>query len=296
MENKDYYKILGVQENADKEAIKRAYRKLAKEYHPDKHKGDKAAEAKFKEISEAYNVLRDEKKRRQYDHMRKYGFHTGGFSGQQQPPFTQGGVHFDLSDLFNQARSGSRRTHAETQFDLDELFGLGGFGDIFERIFERGNGQSRRPRSAKGRDIHVTLEVPFEVAAKGGKTSFKIPERNKTYTITIQPGTDDGKKIKLKGQGHPGMNGRPSGDLILTVKVKKHRFFSTKGLDVYCEVPIDKSKAKKGAKIRVKTIYGNTVELKIPPKTKENKVFRLTGLGIKADGKTGDQYVKIKLK
>ena len=295
MENKNYYKILGVDENADKETIKKAYRKLAKEFHPDKHRGNKQAEEKFKEISEAYSVLRDEKKRKQYDHLRRYGF-SSGHSG----PFTSSnfqGVHIDLNDLFGHAKSGSRRTHGQADFNLSELFGFGGLGDIFGQVFERGNGfQQHQQRSVKGQDIHVNLHVPFETAAKGGKVSFFVPEKQKTYSIALAPATPNQKKIKLGGQGHPGMAGQSAGDLILTIAIKDHRFFTRKGLDIYCEIPLEKKKAKNGTKIRVKTIYGNKVELKIPAKTKGDKTFRLKGMGIRQNSSQGDQYVKIKVK
>ncbi len=295
MENKDYYKILGVEESADKETIKKAYRKLAKEFHPDKHRGNKHAENKFKEISEAYSVLRDEKKRKQYDHLRKYGFSSGHSDPFQSSNFQ--GVHIDLNDLFRHSKSGSRRTHGQADFNLNELFGFGGLGDIFGQMFEKGNGfQQRQQRPVKGQDIHVHLHVPFETAAKGGKVSFFVSEKQKTYSITLSPATTNNKKIKLKGQGYPGTTGQPAGDLILTIQINEHRFFTRRGLDVYCEIPLEKKKAKNGTKIRVKTIYGNTVELKIPAKTKGDKTFRLKGMGIRQNSSRGDQYVKIKVK
>jgi len=294
MENKDFYKILGVDEKASAAAIKKAYRELAKEYHPDKHKGEAAAEEKFKQISEAYNVLSDPKKRQEYDQMRRFGF-GGASAGAYRSP-NHPGVHFDLNDLFSRAGSGRRTTRSGADFDMDELFGFGGIGDIVSRLFEGGNGfQARSSRRGRAGDIHLKLNVPFETAALGSKISFHVPERGKKYAVDIPPGTPDGKKIRLRGQGHPGQPGTPAGDLILDVRVKKHRFFEYKGLDVYCQVPLDAKKAKQGTKIRVKTIYGDRVELKIPPKTKESKTFRLKGMGIKKGRQVGDQYVKLVL-
>ena len=227
---------------------------------------------------------------------------------------------------------------------------------MFDR--ENGFGQSAQ-RPTKSADIQARLEIPFEKAARGGKTVFSIDKETacsqckgtggkdgkqaevcqdcrgsgmismaqglfavnrpcprclgrgqvikepcwgcqgtgfikakKKYAVKIAPGTEDGRKIRLSGQGNPNENGS-SGDLIVTVKVPKHRFFRTKGYDVHCEIPLDKKKAESGTKVRVKTVYGSTVELKVPSKTDSGKTFRLKGMGIKREGRTGDQFVKI---
>lgn len=359
MANRDFYKILGVDEKAGSETIKKAYRKLAKENHPDTHPGDKAAEEKFKEISEAYNVLSDPKKRQQYDRMRKYGF----ASGQPGAGSYQQGLDFDLSDLFGGSFSGGRRRSSrQGDFNLDDFFGFGGLGDLFSQIFEKENGYAAT-RNKKGQDIHANLNISFETAVHGGKTVFSVnkditcsscggngakggqqpeicPECHgsgmvsmargafalnrpcprcfgkgkiirepcpdcrgtghqygvKKYSLNIAPGAEDGKKLRMKGEGKPGMNGEAPGDLIVTIRVAKHKFFRNVGFDIYCEIPIDKKKAKKGTKVRVKTVHGNMVELNIPANTTEEKTFRLKGMGIKNKGVKGDQYVKIKLK
>ncbi len=358
MAKRDYYDVLGVSEQASAEEIKKAYRNLAKKYHPDANPGDKTAEDRFKEISSAYDVLSDPQKRQQYDQMRKFGFAgmrpEGGFSSQ--------GFDFDLSDLFGfGTRSGGRRTRTRPS-EVDEFFRFSGLGDLFSQFFDRENGFGQSSRTESGMDIHAALEIPFETAALGGTAAFTInkeeicsdcrgsgaqagshPETcpqcrgrgmlfmsqgafsvtrpcprclgkgkiisqpcrscrgsgrqlvNKKYSVKIAPGAEDGQVLRLSGQGHPGGAGQKSGDLILTLKVGKHKFFQNKGLDVYCEVPIDKKRAKKGAKVRVKTIYGNTVEINIPPNSINGKTLRVPGMGIRGRDRVGDQYVKIKV-
>jgi molecular chaperone DnaJ len=358
MTGKDYYKILGVSEGASEEAIKLSYRELAKKYHPDKHAGDKQAEARFKEISEAYAVLRDSKKRQQYDQMRKYGLGSGGMGS----GFGGAGYNFDLSDLFGGAKSRGRRSRGADS-NMDELFGFGGLGDLFSQIFgaDARYGQAQQ-KTAQTRNIRSSLSVPFKTAAIGGKVVFNINkavschgckgtgakggnvtvcpdcsgsgmvsmsrgtfavnrpcprclgkgkiigeacltcggrghlQQDKKYAVNLEPGSKSGKKIRLRGQGNPGNNGVPAGDMILTLKVAKHRFFKNRGLDIYCEVPIDEKKAKKGTKLRIKTVYGNTVELNIPGNTDAGRTFRLKGMGIKGKERTGDQFVKIQIK
>ncbi len=294
MAHKDYYKILGVDDGADAATIKRAYRNLAKENHPDAHAGDKTAEARFKEISEAYAVLSDSRKRQQYDQMRKFGFGRSSNAGGFQQP----GFDFDFSDIFSQARGGGRRrTYRQGEFNLDEFFGFGGLGDLFGQIFDRSSDFTTQGQKTRvSNDIHKTLEIPFETAVLGGKTVLTVPEKgDKQFSLNIPAGTEDGKKLRLSGHGRQASFGMPQGDLIVTIKIGKHRFFSIDGMDIRCEIPLDRRKARKGTKIRVKTVYGNTVELNVPPNTTRSKTFRLKGMGIKSNGVQGDQYVKIKL-
>ncbi len=291
MANKDYYQILGVDDKADATTIKKKYRKLAKEYHPDAHPGDKTAEMRFKEISEAYNVLSDPAKRKRYDQMRKFGFRGAPSDG-----FNHHGHEFDFGDVFGQARG--RRQPRSGDFNLDDLFGLGGLGDLFGQIFERPHApHAGRSGFGNPRDIHATLEIPFETATLGGKAVFSVPEKNgKQFSLSIPPGTENGRKLRLPGQGRASTNGAPSGDLIVSVRVRPHRFFKCRGQDIYCEIPVARSLAAKGTRVRVKTIHGSTVELNIPPDTRQGKTFRLKGLGLKSKAATGDQYVKIRLK
>jgi molecular chaperone DnaJ len=358
MAKRNYYEILGVSENASSEEIKKAYRGLAKTFHPDANPGDKTAEARFKEIAEAYSVLSDSDKRKQYDQMRKYGFAGARPGG----GFYSHGIDFDLSDLFGGSfKSGRRSGSRQTPFD--DFFAFGGLGDLFSQMFERENGFGQTSqRARRGEDIRVNLEIPFETAALGGNAEFSIKKEDrcpdckgsgarsgkkpetcpdcrgsgtvsmaqgafavsrpcprclgkgkiirdpcktcggkgrvkvdKKYSIVIPAGAEDGKSLRLTSQGSPGDDGQQSGDLIVTLHVAPHRFFSRRGRDIYCEVPIDKKRAKQGTKVRVKTIYGNTVELNVPPVTNGGKTFRLKEMGIRSKDGVGDQYVKIKV-
>ncbi|HEX9653326.1 MAG TPA: J domain-containing protein [bacterium] len=360
MAKRDYYEVLGVPEKASAEEIKKAYRRLAKKYHPDANPGDRSAEDRFKEISEANDVLSHGQKRRQYDQMRKYGF-AGSRPGREG--FSQG-LDFDLSDLFGGgSKTGGRRTQRSGSFNLDDFFGFGGLGDLFGQFLDRENGFGQRgSRSSRGADIHATLDIPFEMAALGGTANFSItkdvvcsscygagaqagthpeicPEcqgsgmlsmsqgafsvnrpcprclgkgkiithpctncrgsgreqASKSYSVKIAPGTREGHILKLSGQGSPGDAGQKPGDLILTAKVGQHKFFKTRGLDILCEVPVDRGLAKKGTKLRIKTIHGNTVELRIPANSNGEKTFRLKEMGIRSKEAVGDQYVKIKI-
>jgi len=353
MPKRDYYDILGVSENASEDEIKRVYRELAKKYHPDKNRGDKTAEAKFKEISEAYNVLRDPAKRKQYDQMRKYGAFAGG------SPEGFGG--FDFSQFW---RPGTSRGRQSESFSFEDLFGFGGLGDIFGDFFDFGDRfrRERQGTSEKGETLYHELTIPFELAIHGGKQVINIsleepcqrcdgsgaapgikpitcPEcngrgtlsfsqgffavnrtcprcfgrgtiiekscpvcagtgvvrTNKNLFVTIPPGIADGTKLKLKGQGAAGTKNGPRGDIYITLHVAPHRFFTRKGNDIYCEVPLDIIQAIKGTKIRVKTVYNQKVDLKIPPGTRDGKTFRLKGLGVKSKTGTGDQYVTIRV-
>ncbi|NOY78437.1 MAG: DnaJ domain-containing protein [Calditrichaeota bacterium] len=284
MELKDYYKILGVSENATDAEIKKAYRNLAKQYHPDSHPGDKAAEEKFKDIAEAYDVLSDKEKRAKYDQLRKYGGPTPGGGINFDDFGDLGGIHFEFG-----GHPGGGTTFTDgTPFDLDDLFSrlFGGGRDTFTRT---------RRRTAPGQDVHVQLEIPFETAVKGGPYQFVVDlnGQHKNLSITIPPGVEDGTQLRIAGQGLPGPGGK-TGDMLVTIRVGKHRFFERKGHDVYCEVPIGVVQAMLGTKIRVKTVHGKKAELKIPPGTQCGQMFRLKGMGIQTpDGRKGDQYVKI---
>lgn len=353
MSKKDYYEILGVTENASDADIKKAYRKLAKEYHPDAHPNDKKAEERFKEISEAYAVLKDPQKRAKYDQMRKLGAFDGAGPG---------GVHFgdfnfsDLSSIFGQGqRSGGAR-----RFSFEDFGGLGGLGDLFSQFFDKSEGPRGGARPQDRGDAHVSMEIPFDLALQGGKYEFTVTKdeicsackgkggsevapcancggsghvqsgqgffslsrpcpqchgrgtvikkpcptchgtgsqrKNKSYSLKIPAGAHTGQKLRLKGQGSVTARGGAPGDLIVTLKVKQHHFFEVRGEDVFCEIPLKKSQAKAGTKIRVKTIDGKKVDLKIPAGTKDGAVFKMKDLGIARNGKKGCQFVKIKIK
>jgi len=280
--DKDYYKILGVSESASAEEIKLAYRELAKKYHPDARANDKAAEEQFKHISEAYSVLKDAKKRQQYDQMRRYGAFGPGYSSGQHINFE------DISSIFG-------RKSASRDFSFDT------FGDVFGQFFNDGESGSYRNR---GQDLEAEVTIPFELAITGGKYSFTLnPKeasafnrvREHKISVTLPAGIEDGKKICLKNQGEPGYNKGEPGDLILTVHIQTHPVFERQGVDIYCKTNINVIQAILGSKIKVNTIRGGKVELKIPAGTQNGKLFKLNGLGVTIHGKTGDQYVKVNI-
>ncbi|MFN2383947.1 MAG: molecular chaperone DnaJ [Gemmatimonadota bacterium] len=344
MAARDYYAVLGVPEDAPAGAIKKAYRKLARQHHPDKNPNNKASEERFKEISAAYAVLSDDAKRKQYDQLRKMppGFgRYGGGGGPGGPGGAPGGwQNIDLDDL--------------------QGFGAGGLGDILSSIF----GQRARPRESarpvrqRGADRQVELAVSFATAVKGGDITVTVPleeecarchgsggepgstvqtcpqcggsgrvavsqggfavqrpcprcygrgsliespcvvcqgegsvMRRRKVKVALPAGVNDGEKIRLTGRGEAGVAGGPPGDLLLTIKVKPDRFFTREGLDVLGTVPLNIVQAMLGTKIRVRTVHGSKIELKIPPGTQNGARFRLKGQGIQRGERTGDQYV-----
>ncbi|MBN2227050.1 MAG: DnaJ domain-containing protein [candidate division Zixibacteria bacterium] len=282
--SKDFYKTLGVAENASQDDIKKAFRKLAKQFHPDRNKGDKAAEERFKEISEAYDVLGDEKKRRQYDTMRKYGAFTGGPSFD---PRHSGG--FDASQF-------------ERFFRFDNAEGMDVFSELFGSIFGGGSpfrqARSRpRRRASRGRDAAVSLSVSFEEAMRGTEKTIvaKNPGagiKQRRLRVKIPAGIADGGKIRLRGMGFPGDNGQSNGDLIVTVNVKKSEQFERRGNDIHSKVTVSYPDAVLGGKVQVKTLT-RTINLTIPPYTKSGTKLRLKGMGLSVNGTQGDQYVEV---
>jgi DnaJ-class molecular chaperone len=284
---KDYYKILGVSENASQDEIKKAYRKLAKEYHPDTKGGDKKAEDRFKGISEAYAILKDSKKRQDYDMMRKNPFASG-----------QGGFNFDnFGDMggFRVNFGNSRRSSGGLDDLLGTFFGFGGgrSGNGFRSdndIFSQG--RTRQP--AKGRDFETTISIPFELAALGGETQVQIPI-GKKVRLKISPGTEGGKKVKMTGYGAPAPRDGIPGDIYITIQVAEHPQFERKNFDIYSTEEINIAQAIVGTDIKVKTIRNQKVKLKIPPGTDSGKVFRLKKLGIRTNNGQGDHFVKIKI-
>lgn len=283
----DYYEILGVREDASLEDIKKAYRRLAKEYHPDSRGGDKVAEEQFKKISAAYSILSDNQKRHQYDVMRRSSFlGSDGFNFQGSNPGSYR-VEFgegvgDIGDIFSNLFGG---------FDQGGSRGEGFFGGNMnvEDIFRSGNSAPQR-----GADMESTITVPFEMAINGGETIIKTGS-GRRVKIKIPVGTDDGKKIRLRGHGAPSPNGREAGDLYLIIKVTGHPEFERRGNDIHSSIYINVAEAILGTEVDVKTISGKQAKLKIPPGTSSAKIFRLPGLGVKSGSEQGDHFVRIEI-
>jgi len=280
MEYKDYYKILGVSKNASQEEIKKAFRKLAVKYHPDKNPGDKSAEAKFKEINEANEVLSDPVKRKQYDEL--------GSNWKQY----QRGDGFDWNKY--------RQHHTDFDDSFFSNFGNSGFSDFFEAFFGRGFNQGRtRNRSGhikyKGQDIHAELSVSLEEAFKGSEKIFEI--NGQKIKLKIRKGIRDGQVLKLTGKGYPGQNGGSPGDLLITVKVTAHPRFKRIDDDLYMDLPVDLYTAILGGNTEIDTFRGK-VKLNIPAGTQNGKTFRLPSMGMPVynhDNKYGDLYVKTEI-
>ena len=335
MAKQDYYDLLGVSRSAKADEIKKAFRKLAMKYHPDKNQGDKEAEKKFKEINEAYEVLKDDQKRAAYDRMGHAAF-EGGMGG--------GGGGF----------------HQAGGFD----FSSAGFGNIFEDVFAdiMGGGRGRQAQAdLRGSDLRYNMEISFEDAYNGLKKNIKIPtnatcetchgsgaaegskpetcpichgqgkvharqgfftiertcanchglgqviknpcktchgagrvRKEKTLSVTIPAGIDDGARIRLAGEGEAGLRGGTPGDLYIFLHIKPHKFFHRDGSNIYCQVPISMTTATLGGEIEVPSIDGHKVRVTIPEGTQSGKQFRLKGKGmsILRSSSRGDMYIQ----
>jgi molecular chaperone DnaJ len=332
---KDYYQILGVLESASEDDLKKAYRRLAKQYHPDANPDDPRAGDKFKEVSEAYSVLSDDEKRKKYDRMRKF------------TPFEE------FSG--NTGRAGEAHGRG---FSFDDL---GGIGDIFSSIFDFGRGR-KQTTATRGRDVEHLVEVPFRAAARGGQITVNVPVTEECATcdgsgarpgttttrcpecegaghvsfgqgdfainkpcpacfgrgeiatdpclscrgtgqvtsqrrvnLRVPAGVENGSRVRMSGMGERGPGGGPPGDLIVKFDIKKDRFFRRRGLDIYCTIPINIAQATLGSKLRVRTVDGKRVVLRVPPGTSSGTKFRIPKMGVEKDGRIGDQYVEVKI-
>jgi molecular chaperone DnaJ len=340
---KDFYQVLGVPDSANQDEIKKAYRKLAKQYHPDANPNNAAASERFKEVSEAHTTLSDPQKRKQYDQMRRYGAFDGSPRRPAGAGAGRGGGGMGAEDFGAQG------------YDFGDL---GGLGDIFSSIFGRG----RRGEPEGGETLEAVVEVPFRVAMLGGKIPVTLPVTESCPTckgsgaaagatvstcpecdgrgtisfgqgnfavnrpcpqcrgrgkipsekcptcrgagevrterrimITVPPGTETGSRILLRGQGQSSQPGGPPGDLIITFQVQPDRFFRREGLDIVADVPINLAQAVLGSRIRVRTLDGKKVLLRIPPGTQPGRKFRIKGQGIEKNGRRGDQLVGVQV-
>ncbi len=306
MATKDFYKTLGVGEKATAEELKKAYRKLAKKYHPDVTGGDKAKEAKFKEITEAYETLGDEKKRAQYDEMRSNPFAGGGFPGGGARPgggFPGGGAQgFDINDLFSQfggRGAGGRVYTYSTGGAPNEGPDMGGLGDIFEMFRgQQGAGGARaRQQPRRGQDVVAKLEIDLPDAALGAEKTVTVD--GKQLKIKIPAGVTSGKTIRLAGQGEaaPGKGAQP-GDLLIELHERPHPRFRRRAdnaADIEVDVPVPVDVAVLGGKAQVQTLEGTTVNLSIPPGSSSGRKLRLKEKGaVQAGGKPrGDLYAVV---
>ncbi|MBW2039046.1 MAG: J domain-containing protein [Deltaproteobacteria bacterium] len=297
---KDYYKILGTSKNATSDEIKKAYRQLAMKYHPDRNKGNKEAEEKFKEINEAYAVLSDPEKRRQYDTFGAEGFHQRFSQEDIFQGFDIGDIlkdfGFSTSDIFSTLfGGGKRRGFRHTTFTGPfGQYTTGNEGFDFADHFARGDAGP-----SKGRDMIYDLTITLEETAKGTKRLISIRRDGKVEQIAVKipPGIDTGKKLRIAGKGKRGAGGGPPGDLYVRIQVQDHPLFRREGDDIYIDQEINFSKAALGTTIEVPTLNG-IKKVKIPPGTSGNKRLRLKGEGIphiKGRGK-GDAYIRISIK
>ncbi len=284
MEFKDYYKILGVDRKASADDIKKAYRKLAVKYHPDKNPNNKSAEEKFKEINEAYEVLGNDEKRKKYDEL------GANWKQYQQQGGREG--DFDWSKWQNGGRGGQR-----TYSSGEDMFGEeGDFSDFFSNIFGSGGGRSSRSRQPrKGQDYEADLSISLEEAYHG--TTRQLETDGEKLQVKIKPGVKEGQLLRMKGKGGHGMNSGPRGDVLMSVHVASHPVFERKGDDLYCDIPVDLYTAVLGGKTRIHTLKGD-IRMDIAKETDSGKVLRLKGMGMPKFGKEnefGDLYAKVKI-
>jgi len=284
MTYKDYYKVLGVTKTATPAEIKKAYRALANKYHPDKTKGDKAAEEKFKEINEANEVLSDPVKRKKYD---QFGADWKQYEAAGGQP---GG--FDWSKY---ASDPSGQTGGTSWSESNREFGGADIDDFFEMLFGQHRGERRARRSVvmKGEDLATETTLSLEEAYHG--TTRLIRLNGQTIKVTIKPGVADQQTLRIAGKGGSGANGGPNGDLYLNVRIAPHQNFRRKGDDLYCDLPVELYTAVLGGKTPIKTLKGK-VAVNIPKGTPNGKELRLTGLGMPVYAKKnefGNLLVKV---
>ncbi len=350
MAAKDFYQVLGVSDSASQDEIKKSYRKLAKQYHPDANPNNTSAGERFKEISEAHSTLSDPEKRKQYDQMRRYG----AFDGMPRRPAGAGAGGRRGGGPGGMGGMGAEDAQG---FDFGDL---GGLGDIFSSMF--GRGRRGGAEETDGETLEAVVEVPFRVAMLGGKIPVTLPvtetcptckgsggapgatfstcpecrgqgtisfgqgsfavsrpcpqcrgrgkipsekcptcrgagevRTERRIVLTVPSGTETGSRILLRGQGQPSRPGGPPGDLIVTFQVQPDRFFRREGLDIIADVPINLAQATLGTRLRVRTLDGKKVLLRIPPGTQPGRKFRIKGQGIEKNGRKGDQLVGIQL-
>lgn len=303
---KDFYAILGVPKDVDAKTLKKTYRKLAREWHPDAKPGDQAAERKFKDIGEAYAVLSDPEQRQQYDAVRAMG---GGARFTAGGPGGAGGAGFEdvFAQMFGGGGGGARNVRFSTGgsggIDLEDLLGaFGGAGGFQQggQGFPGGAGQGypggfRGPGSAKGQDVEARTTLDFHAAATGDTVTLSKPDGGR-ITTRIPAGVKDGQKIRLRGKGQPApVPGGEPGDMILHVTVRPHPVFGRDGDNLTVDLPVTFAEAALGATVPVPTLDGGTVKVKIAPGTPSGRVLRVKGRGIATKKGTGDLLAKVQV-
>ncbi|HEY6798440.1 MAG TPA: DnaJ C-terminal domain-containing protein [Kineosporiaceae bacterium] len=288
---KDFYAILGVPADAGQDAIKKAYRKLARQYHPDANAGDPASERRFKEVGEAYAVLADPEQRQQYDAVRAMA--RGGARFTAGGP--GGGAGFE--DLLGGLFGGSPR--GNVRFTTNGGAGPAGFEDLLGGLFGSsagtgGYGAPRGPR--RGEDLTADVDLTFRQAVEGAQLTVRVPDArggNRTVDARIPAGVRDGQKVRLRGRGRPGDPGGEPGDLFVTVHVEPHSVFTLDGADLKVTVPITFPEAVFGAQIDVPTLEGPPVRMKVPAGTRSGRTLRVRGRGVRTPKRTGDLLVTV---
>ncbi len=291
---KDFYKTLGVAKDATDAEIKKAYRKLARKWHPDQNQGDTAAEEKFKSIGEAYDVLSDPEQRQQYDSLRAMAGGGPRFTPGSGGSSSGGGFEDMFGNMFGGgggARGGSRVNQEDIDDLLGNLFGGGrsgrsggGFG---------GFGGGFRSQPTKGADLQAHATLDFRTAAQGDTLSLTVGGRS--FTVRLPAGVADGQKIKLRGKGEPSATGGDPGDLVVTVTVKPHPVFSAEGKNLRVTLPVTFDEAALGATVEVPTLDGGTVKMRVPAGTPSGRVLRAKGRGLVTNKGTGDLLVTIEV-
>lgn len=281
---KDFYAVLGVTKDVSEAELKKAYRKLARQYHPDSNPGDAAAEARFKEISEANSVLSDAAQRAEYDQVRAMG------SGAR---FTAGGAPGGFDDVFGGmfgggARGGQRPPQGGYEDIFGGMFGNGRFGQTSGGF--RGYGGP-----TKGRDQAASVGLEFMTAIQGDTVTLERPGGGKPIQVKIPAGVADGQKIRLRGKGEPSPDGGEAGDLVLTVQVRKNPVFERDGIHLRVDVPVTFVEAALGATIEVPTLGGSPVKLKVAPGTPSGRVLRVKGRGVTTSKGTGDLLATVQV-
>ncbi|MEV7619444.1 DnaJ C-terminal domain-containing protein [Microbacterium sp. NPDC089321] len=285
--DKDFYKTLGVSKDVSDADLKKTYRKLARKYHPDSNQGDAAAEAKFKEISEAYSVLSDAEQRREYDEIRAMG------SGARfTAPGSGGAGGFD--DVFSRFGQGGGRGSQADFDDIFSMFSQGGGSFGAGRFGQSSGGYRGFGGPQKGADVTATTTLDFVTAVQGDTITLQAPD-GKPFKVKVPAGVKDGQKIRLRGRGRPSPDGGEPGDIVVQVKVRPHPVFTRDGLNLRLTVPVTFTEATLGATIEVPTLGGDPVKLRVAPGTPSGRVLRVKGRGVTSSKGTGDLLAELQI-